>query len=63
MEGKHTTYIKIPYTPDVKLSIDNPVDMGIIILPIVIPTVAFCIPDSMDMAIAFGLSTFNHCEL
>ena len=45
--GKQIKYIKILYTPEGMLNMDNPV-LGLrIMFPMVMPTVPFCIPDSI----------------
>jgi len=46
-KGKHTKYINMLYTPDGMLKIDNPISGFMIILPIVMPTVPFWMPDSI----------------
>ena len=61
--GKDTKYIKILYTPESILNKDKPVSGLRIIFPIVIPTVPFCIPDSIATVTACWLSNLNHFEL
>ena len=61
--GKQMKYISIPYTPEGMLNMDNPVSGLIIMFPIVIPTVPFCIPDSIATVTACWLFILNHFEL
>ena len=57
--GNETIYISIPYTPEVRPYTEIPVLLLKIILPIVIPTVAFCMLDSMAIVLAILLSTLK----
>ena len=61
--GKHIKYIRILYTPEGILSIDKPVSGLRIMFPIVIPTVPFCILDSIATVTACWLFILNHFEL
>ena len=63
IDGKQIKYIKIPYTPEGMLKMDNPVSGFMIRLPIVIPTVPFCIADSIATVKDCLLFILNQFEL
>ena len=61
MNGEIIRYIKTPYTPEGKLSVERPPSgEANISPPIVMPTVAFCIPVSIETVVAFAASILKN---
>jgi hypothetical protein len=59
-----TIYIRTPYTPEGKLRVDRPpLGEARIRPPTVIPTVAFCIPLSIETVVALEGSRLSNFAL